>query len=457
MRSGFPRGWAFCLLLCVGAASCAGQQGGAGHQTAASSPPPSAASSGPAHAPALEPVARRCPAAPPFSPGAEGAVAFAAAGSLHLVEFSSGRDHVLVPKGAAPAVDSGPVSFSPDGRWIAFGPGLVVAAAGGRVCSPLGRRGPLDYASTYSWRWLPGRDVLIGETGRLAGSLFEATMNGKVRRLPIQVDTWALDPSGRYIAYGYPSNPFTSGAEQIRVLDLATGTVRIVYRGPRHQIAPPLVAQWSPDGRWVLFWPDFDRSASIAADGLPLMAVSATTGKTVTVTRIMLLDEKFLTWCGQSLVAAIGGDRFVTDGKRVVVAVPPAWGSRALTFDAFRSWYEPACSPDGRHVAVVSTRSGTEPGFDTWDRSVWVLSLGGQPPEKLLSTPGFSYGNPIWAADGRTVLVVRRQSTPTAMASICLASMDRPGKCQEVAGLGRAGFGYYGIDTYALDWYQPRS
>lgn len=85
--------------------------------------------------------------------------------------------------------------------------------------------------------------MLIGETGRLAGSLFEATMNGRVRRLPIQVDTWALDPSGRYIAYGYPPNPFTPGGEQIRVFDLATGTVRIVYRGPRHQIAPPLVAQ----------------------------------------------------------------------------------------------------------------------------------------------------------------------------------------------------------------------
>ncbi len=349
---------------------------------------------------------------------------------------------------------SWPVSFSPDGRWVAFGPGLVVAATGSRVCSPLGRRSVNAPYAQY-WQWLPGKDVLIAETP--GERLIEATMSGQLRRLPIQADSWAVDPSGRYIAYGYAPHPTAPGVEQIRVFDLATGSDRILYKGPRHKIAPPLVAQWSPDDRWVLFWPDADNSASIAAGGLPLIAVSTQTGTTVGVTRVMLLDGKFRTWCGASLVAAVGGDRYVTDGKRVVLAAPPGWRSRALTFDASRSWYEPACSPDGRHVALVSTRSGTEPVFDTWDRSLWMLSLGGQPAEELLSTPRFSYENPIWAADSRSVLVVRRQSKPTATASICLVSVDRPGTCREVADLGRVGFGFYGFNAYGLDWYQPRS
>ena len=83
------------------------------------------------------------------------------------------------------------------------------------------------------------------------------------------------------------------------------------------------------------------------------------------------------------LVAAVGGDRYVTDRKRVVLAAPPAWRPRALTFDPARSWHEPACSPEGRRVAVVSNRSGEEPIFDTWDRSLWLLTPSGRSPKEL--------------------------------------------------------------------------
>jgi len=154
-------------------------------------------------------------------------------------------------------------------------------------------------------------------------------LTGRVRRLPIRVDTWALDPSGRYIAYGHSPHP--PSIQQIRIYDLATGSRRILYRGPRHQIAPPQVAHWSADGRWVLFWPDFENSASLAADGLPLIAVSRQTGTTDTITPVMLVWNNFLTWCGPRLVAATGGDRYVTDHKRVILAAPPAWRARVLT------------------------------------------------------------------------------------------------------------------------------
>jgi hypothetical protein len=76
-------------------------------------------------------------------------------------------------------------------------------------------------------------------------------------------------------------------------------------------------------------------------------------------------------------------------------------------------------------------------------------------PERLLSTPGFSYENPIWSADGRVVMVVRRESKPRANASLCLACVNQSGSCITVARLGRVGFGYYGMDSYDVDWYQP--
>lgn len=147
----------------------------------------------------------------------------------------------------------------------------------------------------------------------------------------------------------------------------------------------------------------------------------------------------------------------MTDGKRLVLAAPQAWRPRALTTDRSRSWYEPACSPERSRIALVSTRSGEESRFNAWDRSLWILSAGGDSPEELLSANGFSYENPIWSEDGRSILVVRRESKPQAMASLCLAPVERPGSCAEVADLGRVGFGYYGINTYGLNWYQPRS
>jgi hypothetical protein len=446
VRRAVARALFYCIVSLLLLAACRADPG-----TLASTPQPSHPLRR-AHEVSPRSIAHRCPEAPAFDPGPEGAIAYAADRSLHLLELSSGRDRVLVPKGETPAV-GWPVSFSHDGRWVAFGQGLVVPSAGGRVCTPLGRRGPPKYASTYSWRWLPGRDVLIGET--LRGGLIEASMDGRARRLPIRMDSWALDTSGRYIAYGY--SPHAPRIQQIRVYDLITGSRRIIYRRPPRRIAPPRVAGWSPDGTWVLFWPYLENSASLAADGLPLLAVSRDTDATARITRTMLPYESFITWCGSSLVTAVGGDRYVTDGKRVILAVPQAWRPRVLTTDRSRSWYRPACSPDGSRIALVSTRCGWEPRFNAWDRSLWILLPGGDTLQELLAARGFSYENPTWSEDGESVLVVRRESKPRARASLCLASVERPGSCAEVADLGRVGFGYYGINTYGLDWYQPHS
>ncbi len=226
------------LVLVLAASSCMRTADHAGQGVVVSARSPEA------HASLSIAIQRGCPKASSFRPGPEGAVAYVADGRLHVLELSSGRDRVLVRKREAPV--SGPVAFSPDGRWIAFGRGLVVASTGGRVCSPLRRRGS-PRGGCSSWRWLPGRNVLIGETR--CGRLVEARTGGRRRRLPIRVGTWTVDPSGRYVAY-------TSGAprvQQIRLYDLATGTRRLIYETPGHGIAPPWVSEWSPDGAWVLF------------------------------------------------------------------------------------------------------------------------------------------------------------------------------------------------------------
>jgi hypothetical protein len=71
---------------------------------------------------AAAPSSATCPRDP-----ALGTVAFVRSGSLRFVSLSDCRERVLVARGAG-----GPVRFSPDGRYIAFGSG-VVAARGGPV------------------------------------------------------------------------------------------------------------------------------------------------------------------------------------------------------------------------------------------------------------------------------------------------------------------------------------
>ena len=72
-------------------------------------------------------------------------------GVLSVLELESCKERTLVQTGAAL-----PVRFSHDGRWIAFGEGTIVRAAGGGVQSPLGR--------VRAWQWSPTTNVLAGVT-----------------------------------------------------------------------------------------------------------------------------------------------------------------------------------------------------------------------------------------------------------------------------------------------------
>lgn len=83
---------------------------------------------------------RPCPTA--ATPGA-GSFAWAAGGTLRVVDLRTCRVRVLVSRGAAP-----PVRISPDGRWVGFGSGSIVPIGGGRVKHPLG-------AGVASWQWSP--------------------------------------------------------------------------------------------------------------------------------------------------------------------------------------------------------------------------------------------------------------------------------------------------------------
>jgi len=267
-----------------------------------------------------------------------------------------------------------------------------------------------------------------------------------------------FSPDGRFVAFG-------SGA----VVSIQGGAVTPArftgrqwrWAGRGHFLAPrPPAARWdatrSPDGRWLFYWAGSHGSNSIAADGLPLYVRRV--GRAASGSRVvpkMLAAPDFLSWCGQQLVVAAGGDRYTTDAKQLLL-IAPRWRAGKLTHDA-RSWVSPACSPDGRTVAASAGRSWVEPRFGLERRSIWLIRLDGSGRKRLTSPPpGRTDESPRWSADGRFVLFVR--AGPTARGATAPGSLwlVRVGDGRLFGPLARAGrvanyYGHYGWAD-AVDW-----
>lgn len=399
----------------------------------------------------------RCAKAPDGSiTDSLGAIAYVRDGELHRVGVRSHRDRVLV---RGRKVDDGfTVRWSSDGRWISFGPGYVVRAVGGRVRSPLGR-------NVVEAVWSPSADVLVAQTRR-GGLVRGGPGRPRLHLLPAGwgVTSFAFDCSGRFVAvgrarFGANAAPVRARDQSIWVVDVFSGARERIYRATKG-IAPPEVASWSPDGRWILFWPMEHNSASLTADGAPLDAAPVAGGRPRRIVDAMLPYQDFLTWCGDTLVVSAGAGRQVTVGKRLVAATAPDWRAEPLVRDRQRSVFWPDCSPDGKEVAATVTRNRYEARFGTLRRYVQTFDLGGSPSAGWgadSSGVGASAEYPLYSRNQRPhrIAVLYVERTGDGRASIYF----RTGKpSYEIAGLGRVD-SYYGHYPYSdlFDWYQrPR-
>lgn len=350
--------------------------------------------------------AARAPAAPAWSCGNEsnvgaelGRLAYLRAGALHLLDLASCRDRILARRASAP------VRFSADGRWVAFGAGRVVSAAGGTVLRPLAAAG-----TERAWDWAPGRALVAGATA--GGGVLLGGPGVEPRRL--LPEGWGA--SGlRFANDGslIVARSLSRRRQEVSVLSPPGWRPRLVYRVPPGQFSPPSLAGLSPDRRWLLYWPRPQNSNSLAADGLALHVRALTpSSRSVRLTRAMLAYDDFLSWCGRRLVFADGAWRVATSGKRLRVASPPAWRTRDLSADRTRSWVSPSCSPDGRLVAASAGRNYVEPRFGLEHRSIWLLAVDGSSRRRLTEPRdrNTSDESPRWTRDGRAILFWRTRS-----------------------------------------------
>jgi dipeptidyl aminopeptidase/acylaminoacyl peptidase len=355
-----------------------------------------------------------------------------------VIDLGTCRQATVVGTGAVP-----PVRFSPDGRWMAFGAGEVVPSAGGEVREPFG-------SPVKTWEWSPTADVLAGVTAR-GGVLIAGTEHGATALLPAGsgVGHLAFSPDGRRLA-------IDRAGRGIQVLDLASGQARTVF--PQADAARvPEVAGWSKDGRWILYW-----RGPVGKEGGPLDAVPASGGPWVNVFDPVLPYRDFLSSCGSRIALSAGAGQEVSTGKQIVLTGPPDWAFHDLTDDFGRSWFWPACSPDGRWVAATDTYNQKESANQTVPRALWLLAADGSSRRLLVPGTNGALEFPRWSSDGMVILVVLRTGSRWSSPGSLLLVRVNPssGRLVKLVGpigdLGSApGPGGHQLWWAISDWYRP--
>lgn len=351
-----------------------------------------------------------------------GQIAFIAGDRLERLDLAT--CHVSELAGSV----AGDVRFSADGQWISFaryvrgnevGP-AVVAATGGGVRLPLG-------AQAVAWSWAPTGDVLYGITR--AGQLVSGTPGSAPRVIASNLQTplpWdqtaAVSPTGGRVAIDR-SECGTAPTAELDTVAVATGarTVAVLTKGGQASFAG-----WSPDGKWLLYWAASECSSSLAADGWPLEAVSASGGRPQRAVRHMLLYPDDLTWCGSRLIAAAGSSRETQIGSSLVSTGPPTWQQRTLDRASTLSWVSPACSPSGKLLAVAAGPNNAPASFGEEHRSILLLTPGGTVLERLTTPPAADLSDeaPRFSRDGSWILFVRSRELDNVSAPGSQATLE---------------------------------
>jgi len=158
----------------------------------------------------------------------------------------------------------------------------------------------------------------------------------------------------------------------------------------------------TPDGKWILYAIDPMGSASLAADGLTLRAVSVATGRSRVVASGLLYDD-YRAWCGNKLVMTAGGDRISTHNKWLIVTGPPDWHARVLVKDSRLAFGSLACGGGGVVVQSAPASGVNDTVHPHW--SLWRVSLDGRRTRLTTPPPGLSDASPQVA--GSVVYFVR--------------------------------------------------
>nr|MDA8290321.1 hypothetical protein [Actinomycetota bacterium] len=362
------------------------------------------------------PDALVAPAAGARALGGRGTLAFVSLGRLLVLDGRTGR---LVAVTGSDETASSP-EYSPGGRWLAYSTRPAGRPApGGRpaelVATADGTR-PHRVPGATGGSWLPdGRLV----AGRYLWRVGPSGAPERVGRVPSGLVAWAPDGS----AYAFVESTLpaglaraASGVERLEVARTLSGP-RTTWYETRVSYSPSggftgefvYSATVRSRGRGVLFTLDPYRSASLAADGLPLELLSRPGARPerlgVTVRGAVAVSPR-----GPSVAFVDGPGRDAWGSKHVETCGGSPARCSPVRSPAGELTMDPAWSPTGRSLAFVVAAPGTASGFspsdlDRWyaTRRLWVAAAGGA-AHALAGTAGAAA--PLWSADGRELLYV---------------------------------------------------
>jgi Tol biopolymer transport system component len=177
----------------------------------------------------------------------------------------------------------------------------------------------------------------------------------------------------------------------------------------------PLLAGWSSDGSHILFWEAPQFSASLLADGVPLLALPTEGGAPTQLAQTVLAYHDFVVSgpSGTNQVAVIvGGYRGAWTNKVLHLFSASTGEDVALTSPDMAA-VSPAWSPDGQRIAYVAMPDqgdlggGENARLGLMQRRLWVVDTDGSSVQQLTDDPAYRDEDPLWSANGDYLLFIR--------------------------------------------------
>ena len=280
----------------------------------------------------------------------------AAGGEAVIVDGVAGKTYPLVTRD--PFNESGisrPITFSPEGRRVAYVAALDAAGRGPRAVVLDGREGP---AYEYIWTGSPG----FSRDGRRFG--YNARRGGKWHVVVDGVESSPFDGAGAVMFSPDGSRAAFEARRGAQTLFVVDG-IEFAGDDPEGQLrfygAPPREPRELPQGdKRVVVWDGFRSRPYDEVQDLRLH----TGDKRVLTFEARAGDKWFAVINGRESKAyeRVGGIRVSPDGARALftaqeggkmfVVVDGAEGKRYDAVDSFDARF----SPDGRHFAYTATR-----------------------------------------------------------------------------------------------------